>query len=132
MLARLLNHGFPLTGALDVASDVIAIGDQYTVVGDGTLTLARTQGSAPNSPAVVELDDTYEVEYNLYPTNRVGTGGLVNPYIGEESEHYLFSSQIGAFEIGEEELADFLSTETRPVRLDGEIRWSDEIDLDAL
>lgn len=132
LLARLLNHGFPLTGALDVAGDAHPIGDQYTVVGDGSLTLARTQGSAPNSPNVVDLDDTYEVEYNLYPTNRVGTGGLVNPYIGDSSEHYLFSSRIGTFEIGRAELADFLATEARPVRIDGDIYWSDEIDLDAL
>ncbi|MFB6167323.1 MAG: hypothetical protein ABEJ43_00570 [Haloferacaceae archaeon] len=132
LLARLLNHGFPLTGALDVANEVQAIGDQYTIVGDGSLTLARTQGSAPNSPVVAGIEDTYEVEYNLYPTNRVGTGGLVNPYIGEGSEHYLFSSRIGAFEVDRDALADFLSAETRPVRIDGEIRWSDEMDLDAL
>jgi hypothetical protein len=133
LLARLLNHGFPLTGALDVANDVRPIGDQYTVVGDGTLTLARSKGSPPNAPVVVDVDgDTYEVEYNLYPTNRVSTGGLVRPYINGGSEHYLFSSHLDTFRVDGEALADFLADETRPIRIDGQLRWSDSMDLDAL
>jgi hypothetical protein len=133
LLARLLNHGFPLTGALDVASDVQPIGDQYTIVGDGTLTLARTEGSPPNSPVVAEVDEeTYEVEYRVFPTNRVGTGGLVRPQLGEDTEHYLFSSRIDSFRVDGEALADHLAFGTVPVRIGDEIRWSDEMDLDAL
>jgi hypothetical protein len=133
LLARLLNHGFPLTGALDVAGDVHQIGDQYTVVGDGSLTLARSKGSPPNAPVVVDVDEeTYEVEYNLYPTNRVSTGGLVRPYVSDGSEHYLFSSHLDDFRVDGAALADFLGDEVRPVRIGGEIRWSDEMDLDAL
>jgi hypothetical protein len=133
LLARLLNHGFPLTGALDVASDVQPIGDQYTVVGDGTVTLARTNGSAPNAPVVAALDEeTYELEFHVYPTSRITTGGLVRPYVEGCDEHYLFSSYIDTFEVDGDALADCVGLEPMPVRIDGELRWSDEMDLDAL
>ncbi|MEF8891747.1 MAG: hypothetical protein V5A31_10575 [Haloferacaceae archaeon] len=132
LLARLLNHGFPLTGALDVAGDVQAIGDQYTIVGDGTLTLARTQGSIPTAPFVSATGDSYDVEYHVYPTGRGGTGALVRPYVGEQEDHYLFSSHVDTFEVNRDDLVNFFELERTPVRIDGEMCWSDEIDLDEL
>ena len=133
LLARLLNHGFPLTGALDVAGDVRPIGNQYTVVGDGTLTLARTEGSPPNSPIVADIDESsYEVDYRVYPTNRVSTGGLIQPQLGEEGEHYLFSSCIDSFRVSGETLAGHLAFGTVPVLINGKLRWSDEMNLNAL
>jgi hypothetical protein len=133
LLARLLNHGFPLTGALDVASDVQPIGDQYTVVGDGTVTLARTQGSAPNAPVVASLDEeTYELEFHVYPTTRMTTGSLIRPYVAGCDEYYLFSSHVDTFSVDGEALADCLATEPVPVRVGGDLYWSDEMDLGDL
>ncbi|MFB6303280.1 MAG: hypothetical protein ABEH78_10535 [Haloferacaceae archaeon] len=133
LLARLLNHGFPLTGALDVAADAHPIGDQYTVVGDGRVTLARAEGSPPNAPVVAVVgDDTYELEYRPYPTNRITTGSMVRPYLGGDDVHYLFSGVIDTFEVSAAELAEFLALEPVPVRVGGDLRWSDELDLDDL
>ncbi|MFB6080744.1 MAG: hypothetical protein ABEJ81_07090 [Haloferacaceae archaeon] len=133
LLARLLNHGFPMTGALDVAADAHPIDDQYTVVGDGRLTLARTEGSAPNAPVVATIDgDDYELTYCPYPTNRTTTGSMIRPYVGDDDEHYLFSGTVGSFDVSPTELAEFLALEPVPVRIDGEVRWSDEMDLDEL
>ncbi|MFC5973315.1 hypothetical protein ACFPYI_18450 [Halomarina salina] len=44
MLARMLNAGFPLQSALDVASDESLIGAQYLVVGDGNTEIAQSEG----------------------------------------------------------------------------------------
>jgi len=133
LLARLLNHGFPLTGALSLAGDVRPIGDQYTVVGDGTLTLARANGSPPAAPVVAALDEeTYELELNVYPTRRVTTGSLINPYVSGCDEQYLFSHHIDTFELGADELARFLELGPVPVRVDGDLWWSDEISHDDL
>jgi hypothetical protein len=131
LLARLLNHGFPLTGALDVASDARPIGDQYTVVGDGRMTLARTEGSPPNAPVLAVVgEDTYELAYHVYPTSRATTGSMIRPYLGDEDRHYLFSGLVDTFEVDGAELAEFLALEPVPVRVDGDLRWSDEMDLD--
>ncbi|MFB6281115.1 MAG: hypothetical protein ABEH40_03755 [Haloferacaceae archaeon] len=133
LLARLLNHGFPLTGALDVAADAHPVGDQYTVVGDGRVTLARTEGSAPNAPVVAVADgDGYELQYCPYPTSRTRTGSMIRPYVGDADEHYLFSGALDTFDVDAAELADFLALEPVPVRFGGDLRWSDEMDLDDL
>ncbi|MFB6161169.1 MAG: hypothetical protein ABEJ61_08340 [Haloferacaceae archaeon] len=133
LLARLLNEGFPLAGALDVAAEASSIGDQYTLVGDGRLTLARTEGSPPNAPVVLTVEDgTYELDYHTYPTNRHSTGSMIVPYVQGNDQYYLLSGVVDTFELDAEELAEFLSLETVPVRLDGELYWSDELDVDAL
>ena len=133
LLARLLNYGFPLTGALDVARDARSVGDRYTVVGDGQVTLARTSGSAPNAPVVARVDeDTYELAFHVYPTARVTTGSLVRPYGVDCDEQYLFSSHLDTFEVTREQLVDCLSYEPLPVRTDEGLRWSDELDVSAL
>lgn len=133
LLARLLNYGFPLTGALDLAGDVRPIGDQYTVVGDGTLTLARADGSPPLGPVVAALDEeTYELELKIYPTRRLTTGSLISPCVPGCDEQYLFSHHVDTFELDGDDLAQWLQHGPMPVRTDGGLWWSDEIDLDSL
>ncbi len=133
LLARLLNHGFPLTGALDLAGDVQPVGDRYTVVGDGTLTLARADGSPPVGPVVTATDEeTYEVAFNVYPTRRVATGSLINPYVPGCDEQFLFSHHIDTFELDGDELGRWLELGPMPVRVDDGLWWSDDIDPDAL
>ncbi|WP_433624367.1 hypothetical protein [Halomicrococcus sp. NG-SE-24] len=46
-MSRLLNRGFPLRSALNVARDRSLVGDQYLVVGDGNLGITQTDGNAP-------------------------------------------------------------------------------------
>jgi hypothetical protein len=48
ILARLLNLGFPLNAALEIASDEIFLGEQYLVVGNGGVAIAQTEGGTPN------------------------------------------------------------------------------------
>jgi hypothetical protein len=134
-LARLLDCGFPLTGALDVAGTDNPAASQYTVVGDGTLTLARADGSTPNSPVVLDAEDDgdgYRMEFHAYPTNRITTGSMLRPYVEANDRHYLFSGHVDTFEMDADALRDFLALQTVPVRIDGELRWSDELDLAAL
>lgn len=132
-LARLLNRGFPLNGALEVAGDASAIGDQYTVIGDGQLTLARAEGSPPNLSVVERTGpDAYRLRYRTYPTSRDPIGSMNIPYVASNDQYYLLPGTVDTFDLNGDELAEFLALETAPVRLDGELYWSDELDPDTI
>jgi hypothetical protein len=132
-LARLLNRGFPLNGALEVAGEASVIGDQYTVIGDGQLTLARAEGSPPNLSVVERAGpDTYRLQYRTFPTSRDPIGSMNIPYVAGNDQYYLLPGNVDTFELDGDELAEFLSLETAPVRFDGDLNWSDELDLDEL
>jgi hypothetical protein len=77
-------------------------------------------------------DDTYRLDYHTYLTNRHSTGSMNIPYVGDNDQYYLLSGVVNTFELDAGELADFLAMETVPVRLDGDLYWSDEMDLDGL
>jgi hypothetical protein len=131
MLARLLNQGFGIQNALDIARDENVIGQQYTVVGDGGLAIAQTEGGAPNVCTLRHLDDeTFELEYRAYA--RQGMGDLVIPFVGEGDQYYLASGTAETFEVSRSELAEFLSLEAVPVKYDGKLRWSDELTVEDL
>jgi hypothetical protein len=131
MLARLLNQGFGIQNALDIARDESAVGQQYTVVGDGGLAIAQTVGGAPNVCSLERLDDDrFELTYRTYVSQ--GMGDLVIPFVGDDDRYYLASGTAEEFELSRSELAEFLSLEAVPVRYDGKLEWSDELTVGDL
>jgi hypothetical protein len=132
-LARLLNRGFPLGSALDVASDDTAIGSQYVVAGDGSLAIAQTEGGVPCVCAVRAVgDDRFDLEYRVFPTTSRGMGTLVIPHLESVRTHYLSSGAIDTFELSRDELARFLSLGEVPVVVENQLRWSGELDVASL
>ncbi|WP_248896524.1 CHAT domain-containing protein [Haloplanus halobius] len=132
MLARLLNRGFTIGSALEVARDDSVIGDQYTVIGDSSLSLARTDGGPPNVCVVNRTADGYELGWKPYPATGIGMGSLVMPWINDEDQYYLWSGDSRSFDMTADELQQFLSLETVPVKIDGSLVWSDELDFSTL
>jgi hypothetical protein len=131
MLARLLNQGFGIQNALDIARDESVIGQQYTVVGDGGLAIAQTEGGAPNVCSLERRgEDEFELEYRAYA--RQGMGDLVIPFVGEGDQYYLASGTAETFVLSRSELAEFLSLEAVPVKYDGKLRWSDDLTIEEL
>jgi hypothetical protein len=132
-LARLLNRGFPLGSALDVAGDDNALGSQYVVVGDGGFAIAQSESGVPNACYVHERDgDRFELEYKTFPTSDRGMGTLVTPCIDGNDVRYLSSGSIDTFELSRNELVRFLSLEDVPVVVENELRWSSELDFASL
>ena len=132
-LARLLNRGFPLGSALDVAGDDNALGSQYVVVGDGGFAIAQSESGVPNACYVHELGgDRFELEYKTFPTNDRGMGTLVTPCIDGNDVRYLSSGAIDTFELSRNELVRFLSLEDVPVVVENELHWSSELDFASL
>jgi hypothetical protein len=133
MLARLLNNGFPVGSALEVARDDSIIGDQYTVVGDSNLSLAQTDGTPPNVCVIRRQGgDQFELDWQTYPSTAIGMGSLVMPWIADEDQYHLWSGNARTFDMTREELDRFLSLDTVPVKIDGSLRWSDELDVGDL
>lgn len=127
LVARLLNTGFPLRAALDVASGESIIAGQYTVVGDGGVTVTQPASRNPTLLQITEVADEYEVDVISYATDDSDTGSLFFPYIAEEEEYYLLPGQIDTFCVSEEELQEFLRLENMPVQIDGSLVWSYDI-----
>jgi hypothetical protein len=124
LIARLLNAGFPLRATLDIAGEESIVGGQYTVVGDGGMTVAQPASITPNLREIETGEDGFIVEVVTYPTDDAGLGAEFMPFVGGNNEYFLVSGSAGRFQVSEEELTDFLKLEDAPVRLNGELRWS--------
>jgi hypothetical protein len=129
-LARLLNRGFSLRSALDIARDRNAIGNQYLVVGDGGVSITQPTGYHPNLCEIRPGDGTFELEYRTYPTTAKGMGTTILPLVSWNEQHYLSSGKVETFELSKAELSQFLSLEDIPVLVDGELRWSESLNVD--
>ena len=123
---RLLNIGYPLRMALEIARSRSIVGGQYLAVGDDSATLVSTEG-VPNKCAVEPTDDGYELTISTYQTFRVGAGGIYHPWMSSEDGSYLTGKSIGPFELPAAELREFLEFTNVPVEFDGEFRWAFDI-----
>ncbi|EMA39170.1 hypothetical protein, partial [Halococcus hamelinensis] len=131
-LAGLLNAGFPLRAALEVARDESIVGDEYLVVGDGGFALAQPAGSFPNLCRIERTGETFTVDYTIYLTSRQGIGSLVVPFFRENDKYYVSSGLVGTFTVTKADLQTFLELEDAPVRIGSDLRWSQRLDLDTL
>jgi hypothetical protein len=132
-VARLLNCGFPLRAALEIAKDESIIGGSYIVIGDGGLTIAQPESGTPYLCEIDGFDgDTCEATIRTYPTTAGGMGGVFMPLIHSNDRYFLNSGDINTFSLPMDELRDFLDLEDVPVKVDGELEWSNELDVEAL
>jgi hypothetical protein len=129
-LSSLLNRGFPLRAALNIAREESLVGGQYIVIGDGGLAIAQAESGIP---MLLEIDrvtgDKFEVEIETYPTSQRGLGAVFTPFIGEEGQQYLSSGRLETFRMKATELKQFLSLELLPVKVGSRLYWSDDLNL---
>ncbi|RJT05304.1 hypothetical protein [Halococcus sp. IIIV-5B] len=121
--AGLLNAGFPLRAALEIARDEIIVGGQYLVVGDGGFTIAHAESGTPNLYVAERADDGLRVEHRTYPTAERGMGSLFVPCVDGESEYHLSSGTVRTFECTVAELERVLAAEGVPAKVDGDLHW---------
>lgn len=130
-IARLLNQGFPLRPALDIAGQRSVYGNQYLVVGDGNFDIATNRGLGPTLTQVHPQEDEYELEVTCYPTRIVGMGSVFRPFLQRDpNTWFLTGSRLAEFSVDREELRNYLNRDVHPVIFDGGLTWSDRIDLD--
>lgn len=129
-MARLLNLGFPLRSALNIAKDRSIVGSQYLLVGDGNADISQARGLVPVLAAIESTGEgTYRLDITTHPTRWAGLGSQFRPALEDCNEVFLAPGRIPAFELSATALEDYLATGTFPVVLDGEFTWSDDVDL---
>lgn len=127
-MARLLNLGFPLRAALEIAREQLATNDNYLIVGDGSTDIAQTEGSAP---LIVELERRRSSEFDFavrsYPTKEFKLGTVTESNLKEVSDRHLTPSYTPFSPTTEEPLHEFLMWTKYPILFDGELCWNDDI-----
>jgi hypothetical protein len=130
--ARLLNQGFPLQAALEIAKGESIVGGQYIVVGDGGLPIAQAESTIPNVCEIEPDGDRYKAQMRTYPTDQTDLGSMVIPYLEDNDQYFLGSGTLKTFDLSRQELVHYLQLENIPVRIDGSLRWSSELSMDEL
>ncbi|WP_458188662.1 hypothetical protein [Haladaptatus sp. NG-WS-4] len=131
-MVRLLNRGFPLWAALDIARDRSIIGGQYIVVGDSNVNVVQTESVFPMIFEIEPNGDEYELTIITYASGDTGIGGLVTPRLSEERRSYLASGVLTTQSLTKEELERHLALEDVPIRTNGQLKWSYSVDVDEL
>ena len=131
-MGRLLNSGFPLGVALELAREESVVGSQYLVVGDSGLAVAQAQNGTPNLCEINQTSGGFRLEFHTYPTPKAGMGTMNLPLIKGADIRSLTSNNLQSFELSRQELSQFLLLEEAPVRINGNLRWPSQIDFDSL
>lgn len=130
-VARLLNCGFPLRAALDVARGESVIGSQYIVVGDGSLSIVQPESGTPQMYEIDDHGERFDVRVEAFGAEP-GMGCMFLPYIGDNDRHYLASGSTGWFDVEIDDFREYLGLENVPVRVDETLSWSYEVLADSL
>ena len=131
-IARLLNLGFPLVAALNIARSKSIMGDNYVIIGDSGLDLTQPKSGIPSSCNIERKNSGFNIKYNTYLTRRKNIGSITIPYAKNNKQFYLTSGKTGEFSMRDDEAIRFLSEEKLPIKLDSKLYWSDEITTEEL
>jgi len=128
-LARLLNIGFPLTPAIEIVQQHAQSGDRYLVVGDGTVDIAQSSGPPMICDVTTRDDGDYDLSVEFFPnehSSMIGTFG--NPTLPEIERSFLLPGRVKrTFTLSEETLLSYVRSHSYPIRIDGELRWNDDV-----
>ncbi|WP_254761486.1 hypothetical protein [Natrinema marinum] len=127
-MARLLNRGFPLRGALEIARRNAGLGDQYLIVGDGSADIAQSDGGAP---AIIELDRDgdggFEFAMRSYSTKEFQLGTATASTLETVEDRHLTPGYTPFAEVDRDSLQEYLTWTELPVLVDDRLRWNDGI-----
>ncbi|WP_254524507.1 hypothetical protein [Natrinema caseinilyticum] len=126
-MARLLNRGFPLRGALEIARTNAGLSDQYLIVGDGSTDIAQTDGGAP---AIIELertDDEIDFALRSYSTKEFKLGTATESTLHTVNDRHLSPGRTPSSEVTRESLDEYFTWTELPFVVDGELHWNDGI-----
>lgn len=125
-VAHLLNVGFPLRSALDIAGHQSVVGRQYVVVGDGTLSIVQPPYGTPILCDLKESGDKYALQLDGFGSPP-GMGCMCLPYYDENDTFFLAEGKSQTFRFSEEALVEHLALGEDPILFNEEIYWSSDL-----
>ena len=132
-IARLLNRGFPLRGALEIARENSMLGEQYLIVGDGSADIAQSDGGAP---MLVEIGSRGENEFNFavksYSTKEFKLGTVTASPLDSVSDCHLTPGSTPRLAVETAELREYLTWTELPVLSESELCWNEGIGTSLL
>jgi hypothetical protein len=123
-IARLLNAGFPLRAALNIARGESILGGQYIVVGDGGMTVTQPASKTPTLLEIGRQDGEYVLDIKAFATDEVGIGSIFLPLMTNNELFFLNSGYTRQFRVSESTLTQFLNLANVPVKIDKDLYWS--------
>ncbi len=130
--ARLLDAGFSVFSALNIARLESTQGQYYRVVGDGQLAVSQAESGAPQLAHVTPTEvvaEEFEVKIEIQSGTVDNVGSIYMPHLSVNDQYFLCYGLTDTFHVGRDELRRFFQSQNFPVYFDGELRWSFEFDL---
>ncbi|WP_226040101.1 hypothetical protein [Natrinema sp. DC36] len=127
LIARLLNLGFPLYGALDITRQENIVGQQYRMVGDARTTIAQSETRIPNVCLVNDGKEEIRADVVPYISAEIRRGGVFFPYLEPVDLYSVIPHRIEDIIVTNSQLEDFYNEGEFPVLLNGGVQWSDEL-----
>ena len=131
-LARALNAGFSLQSGLNVAREESTFGNQYISIGDGNLQLVKSENGTSFLATLTPGDGEATLDLKTFPTAAAGMGSTVTPHVKDNTDAYINVGYIDTFRLSRDELRDFVDLGITPILVDGELYWSDELDVESV
>ncbi|ELY46620.1 hypothetical protein C495_05918 [Natronorubrum sulfidifaciens JCM 14089] len=126
-IARLLNFGLPLYGALHILQKIGDGEQQYHIVGDGSLTVVQTSQGSPIAGTITQAEDGNDMIVDSYLSPSKDRGSVYNLTTNMAESYRLVFGKVSLQSESTADLVELLNTEPFPVLFDGELRWSTDI-----
>ena len=127
-LARLLDAGFDLYGALAAGRDSVIGGGMYGIIGDGRASLCYNTDGIPTLHRLKRCgNDVFEITPISYPTIEYHFGSLLTLMYDPDGLMHIGSGVGQSQQLSTQELAQFLAGTATPIEVNGTLYWSDEL-----
>lgn len=125
-IARLLNVGFSIRGAIDIIREELNGGDQYIVVGDGSVDITQSEAGHTFIVDVLERDsDEYSVALEASPAGIFRVGSSYTPHFKDSDLDFLAPGMTNIrYTMTKTELDDVMTWGYGPLRINGELHWN--------
>ncbi|ELY64149.1 hypothetical protein [Natronococcus jeotgali] len=131
-VAKLLNQGFPLYGALDIVKNETVVGQQYYMVGDGRTTIAQSDLEVPNLCSIKKSNGGYLIDITTYDSVQAEKGTISIPHLSPIDGYYVVPGKTGQILAERSQLEEFLDQGRFPIVVDETVYWSDGVTVDSL
>ena len=131
-IARLLNRGYPLYAAVEIARKKSVVGEQYHIVGDGLIAIAQSKVGSPEICSVTVESGQILINMYTYMSVRVKKGGVYVPSVDDINSYHIVPSRTGWIPVTKTQLRELFRIDNVPVLIDDEIQWSADVNVERL